>query len=132
MTTTTKRTGVFLSPEYRETARRADKIHEELVRRYGGWYSFFSPAAKADPLYVELTKAQEKLRQLDEERRAHHCTRCGAKLTPGENWYTMRPEYICTDCKPAPVYQKHAGTIRTNCTESELNAAEDRCLSPEA
>lgn len=130
--TATQIHGVFLSPEYRATARRADEIHDELVRRYGGWYSFFNPTAKSDPLYDELTTTQEKLRQLDEERRAHHCTVCGAKLTAGENWYTMRAEYICTDCKPGPVYPKHAGTIYNPCTDSELDALENMCLNPDA
>lgn len=125
---TTTRTGVFITPEYRSVAKRADKIHAELVRRYGKWYDCFSVEAEKDPLYNELKEVHKKLLQLDEERRAHHCTKCGAKLTAGNNWYTMRPEYICTDCEPAPVYHKHAGTIWNHCTESELDAAEDRCL----
>ena len=128
--TTAKRTGVFITPEYRAEASRADKIHAELVRRYGEWYDYFSVEAEKDPLYNELKEVHKKLLQLDEERLAHHCTRCGARLAAGDNWYTMRAEYICTDCQPAPVYHKNAGTVRSTCTESELDYLEGRCLPP--
>ena len=71
---TTTRTGVFITPEYRSIASHADKIHAELVRRYGEWYDYFSVEAEKDPLYNELKEAHKKLLQLDEERRREAIT----------------------------------------------------------
>lgn len=96
--------GVLLSPEYTALARKTEKLYAELVQKYGEFFSYFPEQYTDDPQFIEYQNDMQKLIELDEERRrkarAHYCEKCGAELIAGENYYTMRCEYICTKCKP--------------------------------
>ena len=37
------------------------------------------------------------------------CSVCGELLEPGRNWYTMKPDHVCTKCSGWPNYPPAAG-----------------------
>ncbi len=37
------------------------------------------------------------------------CSVCGELLEPGRNWYTMKPDHVCTKCSGRPNYPPAAG-----------------------
>ncbi len=96
--------GVFITPEYAALARKTDAARAELVMKYGNFFDFFPGQYETDPQYIEYDNDMKKLFKLDEERRrkesTHYCEKCGDELIAGENYFTMRPDHICTKCRP--------------------------------
>lgn len=65
------------------------------------------------------------------------CTRCGAALIPGANWYTMKLDKVCCNCSSwprysAPVQGKPYGSYLEDAEEAILERQDswfDDCFS---
>lgn len=57
------------------------------------------------------------------------CEKCGHDLMPGVNWYTMKPDHICTDCSGSPNFPAPPIIVNVYDSYEAMCTAEDRILA---